>query len=651
MAGEVTGPEILILLSQPEHAGVLADPLSRGRRVTVADSEQALDGRYDLGIVDGPTLHRVWRHIAERKRAESPAFLPFLLVTPPAEAALFARFLWTAVDELIYSPVQTPELLARVDVLLRAREASRRARPAEEERFRELFEGDPVGRWVAGPDGRISLCNPAFARLLGYPGPADLIQRSWADLVADPETGGRFLAALERGEVLPAYELELRRADGSVLPVLQSAAGRFRGGELIEVHGSSVDLSERRERERRAGFGLRLDAVRKLVGGLAHNFNNLLSTVVGYSELLLADFPSGDPRRNDVEEIRKAAQRSAELTRQLLAFARQQVLQPTRFDLNELVHALDRPLRTILGERIGIRYALDPAGVPVMADRGQLEQVLLNLALNARDAMAQILEGEVRVETERLVLEAPDRSRPGLEIPPGDYAVLRVHDQGRGIDPAVRARIFEPFFTTKPPGEGIGLGLATAYGIVKQSGGYIWLDSEPGRGTTATILLPLSRDPHARPTPDPGAAPAVEAGPETVLLVEDEESVRAMTGRILRQHGYAVLEAGSAEEALARLAEHKGALDLLVTDLNLPAMGGLDLAERVTELRPATRVLFVTGYSEQAVAALGTGAFPEPPAVLHKPFRAGELLGAVRKLLEAPPAPAASAAPPALDAP
>ena len=610
--GQTTG-DVLLLLSDGESAGLLAEMLARGRRVTIAESEGALDGRYDLGIVDGPTLHRFWRRMVERKRSESPSLLPFLLVTTPNDVGLFARFLWTAVDELIQTPVQAPELLARVDLLLRSREASLRLRDHSEERFRHFFETDPAGKWVAAPDGRILLCNPAFAAFAGFASVEQACRHTWADLIADPVTAAAFGAALQQGKPLDGFEMELGRPGGTTTHVLLHAVPRFADGEVVEIEGHLVDASESRRFERRLYMVERMEAIGKLAGGIAHNFNNMLSTILGYSDLLLADLPIGDPRREEIEEIRQAAIRSAEL------------------EVNDVVTAMERTFRGLLGDQLDLALGLDPAVGPVVADRSQLEQVLVNLVLNARDAMAGHERGELRIETTPLTLTRPDRTSAGVEVPSGDYVVLRVRDTGRGMDSETRARAFEPFFTTTRAGEGIGLGLATAYGIVKQSGGFIWIESEPGRGTAVSVYLPVARAPRLaeRPTPVPLSLEAV--GGETVLLVEDEDSVRVMAARILRQRGYTVLEARNGTAALALLERHEGQIDLLLTDIVMPEMNGIELAERVVGLREGIRVLFMSGYAEG-----GPGLGHPGATLLHKPFRAAELLGTVRRLIDGP---------------
>jgi two-component system cell cycle sensor histidine kinase/response regulator CckA len=623
---------VLLLLAEPERAALLAEMLARSRSVVIADGDRALDGRFDMAIVDGPVLQRLWRRIVERKRMEAPASLPFLVVTSPADVDLFARFLWTAVDELIQAPIQAPELLARVDVLLRARSASRQRLDPGEERYRQFFDNDLSGRWIAAPDGRLLLCNAAFAQMVGA-GPAeDAYRRTWPDLLADAAAAEEVVTRLAQGERLEAHEVTIRRPDGALMQALLTACGREEQGRLVEIHGSLVDATQRRHADRRYWLSQRLETVGRLAAGMAHNYNNMLSTILGYSDLLLTDLPLGDPRREDVDAIRAAALRAAELTRQLLAFSRQQVQHRVELDLNDVITGMERAIRSLLGDGVVGRFVLAAALPAVTADRSQLEQVLLNLVVNAKDAMPA--GGELTVVTERLHLAAPDRSRGGVQVPAGTYAVLRVQDTGTGMDAETRARAFEPFFTTKLQELGTGLGLPTAYGIIKQSGGFIWVDSEPGQGTTVRVYLPEGRPAERLATIPVARAVRRDERSEWVLLVEDDDAVRVMAARILRQQGYAVLEANRGAAAAAALRAHEGPLDILVTDVVMPGMDGVELAREVTRLRPEARVLFISGYAQRDVLSATTA----PGAtLLQKPFRIGELVGAIRKVLDAEP--------------
>ncbi len=628
--GEMTG-DVLLLLSDAERAGLLAEMLARGRHVTIGEADTALDGRYDLCVVDGPVLQRLWRRIAERKRAEAPVLLPFLLLTTPPDVGLFARFLWTAVDELIQTPVQPPELLARVDVLLRAREASVRLRDHEEERFRRFFETDPAAKWVAAPDGRILLCNPAFAAYAGFTSVEEACRHTWADVIADPIAAADFGSALSLGTPLESYEMELRRADGAVIHVLQHAVPRFVDGRLVEIQGYLVDVSERRRLERQLHMVERLEAIGKLAGGIAHSFNNMLSTILGYSDLLLADLPIGDPRRREIEEIRQAALRSAELTRQLLAFSRQQVLQPTELAVNAVVGAMERTFRGLLGDHLELVLALHDDLGPVVADRAQLEQVLVNLVLNAREAMVGLDRGELRLETGPLKLPGADRTLAGIEVPAGDYVVLRVRDSGRGMDAATRARAFEPFFTTKPEGQGTGLGLPISQGIVTEHGGRITVESAEGLGSTFTVYLPAGEW-HAPLTAAGGPGPATTG--LRILVVDDEPHILHYMRATLESWGHTVAGAADGAEAKDRLVRDR--FDLVVADLRMPRLGGREFYEELNRDQPAlaARVVFATGDTVRGDTLAFLKSVGRP--YLHKPFSLTELRALLAGVSKAP---------------
>jgi CheY-like chemotaxis protein len=360
---------------------------------------------------------------------------------------------------------------------------------------------------------------------------------------------------------------------------------------------------------------------------VAHDFNNLLTAILGSSEFLLEILPAGHAGREDAEETRNAALRAADLTRQLLAFSRQQVLAPRVLSVNEVVAGMDRLLRRLIGEDVDLRTVLAQDVGAVRADAGQLEQVIVNLAVNARDAMPD--GGKLTIETANVVLgELYTAGR--VVVAPGSYVVVAVSDTGMGMDANTQARAFEPFFTTKPKGKGTGLGLATVYGIVKQSGGYVWLYSEPGHGATFKVYLPRVDAP---PEPSPGAAAAVGSlrGSETILLVEDQNEVRALTRRILEKRGYRVLVAANGGDAL-RLAEQQGGtIDLLLTDVVMPGMSGPELSLRLGPLHPGMKVLFLSGYTDEAI--LHHGVLEAGVAFLQKPFTPEILARKVREVL------------------
>jgi CheY-like chemotaxis protein len=377
-----------------------------------------------------------------------------------------------------------------------------------------------------------------------------------------------------------------------------------------------------------------MEAVGRLAGGVAHDFNNLLTVIRGRSDLVLARLPAGSPLRAQVDMVRQTADRAAELTRQLLAFSRQQVLAPRVIELGELVATMGAMLRRLIGEHIELAITRPRSPARILADPGQVEQVILNLVVNARDAMP----GGGRLSIETAVVEEGEIEAPARAIRGGGRWVrLTVRDTGTGLDKAARAHLFEPFFTTKPVGQGTGLGLATVYGIVEQSGGFIAVDSAPGHGATFRVHLPETASEPAPAAPAPGPAEEGPRGPggETVLLVEDEIDVRALAADILAASGYTILEATDGEDALrqAEQVDQAGhALDLVLTDVVMPRMGGPELASRLQAVRPGLPVLFVSGYTDDARVLHGTDAGPS--AFLHKPFTPRALAGAVRALLD-----------------
>jgi two-component system cell cycle sensor histidine kinase/response regulator CckA len=376
---------------------------------------------------------------------------------------------------------------------------------------------------------------------------------------------------------------------------------------------------------------LKMEAVGRLAGGVAHDFNNMLTLILGYSQIVLNALGKDNPLSQDVLEIKKAGERSAALTRQLLAFSRRQVLQPKVLDLNGVVTNFESMLRRVIGEDVTLRTVLSPGLECVKVDAGQMEQVIMNLVVNARDAMPD--GGTLTIETANVELDEAFvlRHKP---MTPGRYVMLAVSDTGCGMDYETQAHMFDPFFTTKELGKGTGLGLSTVYGIIKQSDGYIWADSEPGQGTTFKIYLPHAEEVAETVAPDATYAPRPR-GAETILLVEDEKGVRAMIRHFLKEEGYTVLEAGNSQEAFLHADQHKDAIHLLVTDVVMPGMNGRELAERMKSSRPDMKVLFVSGYTGDAIArhgVLGKGV-----NFLEKPFTAEGLTSKVREVLDTNP--------------
>jgi signal transduction histidine kinase/CheY-like chemotaxis protein len=434
---------------------------------------------------------------------------------------------------------------------------------------------------------------------------------------------------VRKGESVPPFETVRRRKDGTEVHVSVSISPiRERDGRIVGASLICRDVSERKRLERQVVQSQKMEAIGQLAGGVAHDFNNLLTIINGYSELLLNRLPAGDSMRQLLSEINRAGERAGTLTRQLLAFGRQQVLEPKVLDLNAVVSDTEKMLRRLIGEDVILTYVPSPAVQPVKVDPGQMEQILMNLAVNARDAMPQ--GGRITLETRSVTLdEHYVQSHPDAR--PGQYAMLAVSDTGCGMDDATKARIFEPFFTTKGPGKGTGLGLATVYGIVQQSGGCIEVSSELGRGTTFKIYLPQVREPVSAVKSMCGIR-MMPRGSEIVLLVEDEDGVRSLARHVLRSCGYAVLEADDGQRAVQLVEDHRGPIDLVVCDVVMPYLGGRQLVERLSALRPALKVLFVSGYTDDAVVR--HGVLTSDYAFLQKPFTPTALAQKVREVLE-----------------
>ena len=487
-------------------------------------------------------------------------------------------------------------------------------------------------------EGKVIEWNPAAEKIFGW-SRAEAVSQEMAQLLvpaASRAAYDRTLAlCLKFPESVQGERLELvmTRRDSSEVPV-ELAVTRIRteGTPLFTCY--LRDLTERKQAEnalQRAEENWRqaqkMEAVGRLAGGVAHDFNNILTVITGYTHVLLQAFPPETTHRGAVESISKAASRAVTLTRQLLAFSRRSVLAPRPFDLNTTVTDMGKMLRRLIGEDINLATLLAPDLRAIKADPGQIEQVLMNLCVNARDAMPQ--GGNLTIETRNVELDA-NYAQTHPEVRPGSYALLAISDTGCGMDEATRERIFEPFFTTKEVGKGTGLGLATVYGIVKQSGGHIAVYSEVGKGSTFKVYLPLT---HEKPTPSfQGLRPLPPPkGKATILLVEDEDMVRSLSGDILREYGYTVREARHGREALDIRPEELEAVDLTVTDVVMPEMNGRDLAQRLLGRKPNMKVLYVSGYTDNAV--FRNGLLEPGAAFLEKPFSPDSLARKVHELL------------------
>ena len=539
-----------------------------------------------------------------RAHAHSPK-TPIVVLTGHNDEALAVRAVRAGAQDYLVKGHVDGQLLVRA-----IRYASERGRALEtlerrEEHYRSLIEHSLDLISILNLDGTIRYASPSHGRLLGYPD-GDLVGRNVLSLV-HPDDVGRLQKALANSQNAPPVVCRVYHRDGSVR-VLESSSRDL--SHVAGVNGmvmNSRDITERKHLEEQLHHSQRLEAVGRLAGGVAHDFNNLLMVIAGYSNMLLDSMHSSDPGRQDLEQVVKASERASDLTRQLLAFSRRQGVRASLVDLNALAREMNSMLRRVLGEDVEFTMVLAPHLKIVRADPGQIEQVILNLVVNARDAMPG---------GGKLLLETKNFGAPGRE-----RVILSVRDNGIGMDAQVLARIFEPFFTTKE--HGTGLGLATSYGIIKENGGDLRVESTPGKGTTFRIELPV-----AAQTADQLETPSKDSvahGTETILLVEDEDSVRRVLETMLKRHGYNVLSFPSASDAIAAAEQHAGVIDLVITDIVLPGMSGRKMAESLLERRPDMKVLYVSGYGD---------ASQSDAHFLQKPFSSEELTAKVREMMK-----------------
>ncbi len=532
-------------------------------------------------------------------------------------------------------PQHTPDGLVVTSTI---RDATERRQSAEALQLRDqALKAISQGIFItdhARPDDPIVYVNPAFERFTGRPA-AELLGQTWKSVLgsgSSPEALDGIRAAFQEGGT-STTEFSGSRPDGSPFwAVLSVSPIRAAAGRVDHFAGVVTDVTDQRRLEAQLRQALKMEAIGRLAGGVAHDFNNLLTVILGHSEMMMKDLEPEHAAQFSAREIHQAGERAAQLTRQLLAFSRKQVLAPVTLNLSNLVTDMEKMMRRLIREDIELSLTLEPNLRSVKVDPGQMTQVMMNLLVNARDAMPQ--GGNIAVRTANAELtEAHARRRP--EIRPGPYVQLEISDTGCGIDDAVKPHIFEPFFTTKELGRGTGLGLATVYGIIKQSDGYIYLDSTPGRGTTFTIFLPQAQHETATnskvlPRPRP-----TRKQEHTVLLVEDDENLRALIGKVLKEGGYQVLTARNGPEALNVSHKHRGPIHLVLTDVVMPIMSGTAMARRLAAQRPDTRVLYMSGYTESAVACQGIST--SDMVFLQKPFKADDLVSKVREALETPP--------------
>jgi PAS domain S-box-containing protein len=621
-------------VEQTSEAVVITDPAGNIQYVNPAftwitgySSEEVINQNPRIlksGVQDEKVYQDLWKTIQSGKTWQGE------IINRRKDGTLYPE--WMTITPVLDSAGGIANYIAIKQDVTQRRRAEDAFRHSEE-RFRKAFNTNPEPVTISTiADGRYIDVNEAFLRTMGYRRD-EVIGRTSAEInfwemQEDRDAFIRLLS--ERGEVHSA-EINFRTKSGGIRSGLVSA-------ETIELDGQQCllavtqDVTERKELQQQFLQAQKMEAVGKLAGGVAHDFNNILTVINGYSEVMLGQLQEDDPNRSYVGEIKKAGERAATLTRQLLAFSRRQVLLPQVLDLNSVINNMDKMLRRLIGEDVELVATMAKNLGHVKADPGQVEQILMNLAVNARDAMPR--GGKLTIETANVELDESYASKH-VTAKPGPHVMLAISDTGAGMDAEIQKRIFDPFFTTKEKGKGTGLGLSTVYGIVKQSEGHIWVYSEPGHGTTFKVYLPRVDKPvEAAGLPMTNAE--LLGGTETVLLVEDEPSVRSLVRTTLEAKGYQLLEATQATEALSIAEKHQGRIHLMLTDLIMPGMSGRLLAQKMADLRPETKVVYMSGYTDDAVVrhgGLGPGM-----AFLQKPFAPDALARKVRSVLDTGPA-------------
>ncbi len=543
-----------------------------------------------------------------------------------AVVAVFASFACSSVRLVLGQRAQQ-------QLRLRQEQTAESLRAAEE-KYRNIFENAVNGIFQVTPDGKYTAVNPALVKMLGYDSSEEFLQNrtfNAKENYADPSLRGQFQDLRRRGDELQNFECEIVRKDGKKIRVAENLkAIRDGSGTIVAYEGTVQDITEHRKLQLQLQKAQRMESLGTLAGGIAHDFNNLLTVISGYSTMLMDGLAENARLHPAAEQIHKAGQRAVALTRQLSVFSRQQILQGSTVSLNMVITNMVQMLRRLIPEHIDVQTVLAADMPSVKADAGQLEQVIMNLAVNARDAMPD--GGKLTIQTGNVLLdESFVESNVGSRA--GPHVLLVVSDNGTGMDPETREQIFDPFFTTKEAGHGTGLGLAVVYGIVKQSRGYITVHSEVGHGTTFRIYLPAEERAAERQTASVSAArPPSPRGTETILLVEDDTAVRALANSILCDKGYAVLAPQHPAEAEQICAQHPGPIHLLLTDLVMPGMSGRELARRAAALRPQIKVLYMSGYTDDALVRhqISEKIF----AFVQKPFSPAVLEAKVREVLD-----------------
>lgn len=523
-----------------------------------------------------------------------------------------------------------PEKLLIVNRDVSGRKRAEEALRLSEASFRSVVENAPYAIYRVSLDGKLLQINPALQKMVGYSSAEELLQANLAtDIYLHPGEYERMIQLFGSAEEFRDVEAEWKQKNGA--PITVRCSGRRvkdQDGAPAHLEFFAEDITERRVLERQLRMAQKMEAVGRLSGGVAHDFNNLLGVIIGYSQVIKKKMGKDNPLLEHVEEVEKAGQRAASLTKQLLAFSRQQVLTPAVLNLNAVVTEIGKMLPRLLGEDIEMSAALAEDLGRVKADQGQIEQIIMNLAVNARDAMPK--GGQLQIETANAELDKNFmREHPGSAS--GRYVMLSVTDTGMGMSPETQAHIFEPFFTTKETGKGTGLGLATVYGVVKQSGGYIAVDSAPGQGASFKVYLPRTEEAAVQATTNVSVDPTTR-GSETILLAEDAEPLRKLAQSLLEARGFRVLSAPNGEKALELAVQNPEPIHLLLTDVVMPGMNGRVLAEALGPRQPGMKVIYMSGYTDTFIA--GHGVLNAGTHMIHKPFTEEALIAKVRQVLD-----------------
>ncbi|MFP4490997.1 MAG: response regulator [Spirochaetaceae bacterium] len=557
--------------------------------------------------------------------------VPIVLLTAYADEKTLERAKDVQPFGYIIKPFEERELRTTIEMAL-YRHTLEEKLYRSEERYRSFFLDDLSGDFVCDSHGNFIACNDAFAEIFGYKSREEAERDTLFELIPNNGIEEELWEELKSKKKLVLKELELIRKDGSPVILLANIVGSFdKEGGLKEIKGYLVDISKRRELETQLRQSQKLEAIGRLAGGVAHDFNNILTIILGYSTMMREKLSRKEtPSTTDIGGIEEAAKRASALTRQLLAFSRRQVLKPKSININKLVKNIEKMISRLIDDNIDMRLSLTSSEDLVWVDPGQMEQVLINLVVNARDAMPK--GGTITIATDRKQVHKPVNSKMGM-IPRGEYVLLSVRDNGTGIDEKTIGHVFEPFFTTKPEEKGTGLGLSTVYGIIKQSDGYVTLDTKPGKGTTFTVYLPVSEESSEYPSGESIKKEKLK-GDERVLVVEDEDGVRRLTRHILESYGYTVYTAEDPQKALALCEELEHPLDLLITDMVMPHMNGLNLSEKLLFTFPEIKILFMSGYPQFGLDGKPDRIPEKTRDFIAKPFEPLAFMHKIRSLLD-----------------